>query len=172
MKSIVIALLALAWGSTFAQGTFLYTWHGSQNLFQATFQVPAYENQPGQYFEDGTFRSTFTVLSPDATYPPSTFSSGDDASGFGPPLQLSVTMQNTGTGTGVHASSAGPSFYFISEYLLATPSVVTSWEQGYWTFAPIPEPNALGITAVGLAALRLRKLKPCGILVQGVSPAH
>jgi hypothetical protein len=53
MKLLISCMLVLSGCGASGQGTFLYTWHGSQNLFQASFQVPADENQPGQYFEDG-----------------------------------------------------------------------------------------------------------------------
>jgi len=158
MRNSLCFLLIFVAAHALAQGNFLYTWHGNQNLFQAAFQVPPSENQPGAYFEGGTFRSTFTVTSPDAAYPPNTFASGEDASGFGPPLQLSVIMRNSSTGTGILVSSAGTDFYFISEYLLSAPSVITWREQGHWTSAQIPEPSAATIAVLGLAALICRKL--------------
>jgi hypothetical protein len=150
-------MLSLVGASAAAQGNFLYTWHGSQNLFQASFQVLAYENQPGQYFEAGPFKSTFTVVSSDAVYPPSTFVSGDDASGFGPPLSISVRMENVSSGTGLLVS-AGDNFDFIGEYLLSNLSVVTWREQGYWTYAQIPEPATPTLLALAVAALVCRKL--------------
>lgn len=60
---LLVGLLSAT--SALAQGTILDTWHGNSGYFQASFQAPPEENQPGQYFNDGTFRSTFIVVSPD-----------------------------------------------------------------------------------------------------------
>jgi hypothetical protein len=157
MRTFISLTLAITASSVMAQGTFLYTWHGNQSLFQASFQIPADENQPGAYFESGMFRNTFTVISPDHVYPPSTFHSGDDASGFGPPLKISVTMQNIASGTGIHAfSTSTPGLFFIDEYRLADNSDIRH-ESGNWTFSQVPEPAPFSILILGLAAVSIRE---------------
>ena len=45
---LVFALFGI--NSAVAQGTVLFTWHGDSNFFQATFQVPGEELQPGTHF--------------------------------------------------------------------------------------------------------------------------
>ena len=156
-KSCILAALL---GSTtvFAQGTvnILYTWHGNSGFFQASFQIPPDENQPGQYFEDGTFKSTISVVSPDDAFPVSGgYFSGDDASGFGPPLKLSVTMTDPGSGKGVGV--VGDSgFYMIREYPLTNPGAALWAETGYWTSAPVPEPSMLSLFALVGVALAAR----------------
>jgi hypothetical protein len=148
---ILAALLAVP--SALAQGNFLYTWHGNSGYFQASFQIPPEENQPGQYFEDGTFKATFTLASPTTTYPAAGGSfSGEDASGFNPNLVLSVTTTDPNSGTGVHVVGIGsyPGFYAIEEYQLTTPSVLLWRESGYWTSAAVPEPSAPRLAALAL----------------------
>jgi hypothetical protein len=159
----------LATSSAFAQGTLNieYTWHGNSGYFAASFQIPPDEYQPGQYFDDGTFASTFRVNSPDATYPSAGgYFAGDDASGFGPPLALSVTMTDPAAGTGVLVA-AHNGFYAIYEYPLSNPSANLWVEGGYWTSAPIPEPWAVFLLPIAGAAWAVcswrRSIAPRGI---------
>jgi hypothetical protein len=159
MRSLICLVLAITATAVMAQGTFLYTWHGASSLFQASFQIDADEQQPGAYFESGTFRNSFTVASPDHAFGPSTFASGDDASGFGPPLQLSVTMTDPAFGMGVHATSTFSGFYFINEYRLSD-SISVLHESGYWTFSQVPEPAMPSFALLALAALFFRRLGP------------
>jgi hypothetical protein len=155
---LVAGLLCATTG--FAQGTLNidYTWHGNSGYFAASFQIPPGENQPGQYFEDGTFESTFTVVSPDASYPSAGgVFSGADASGFGPPLQLSVTMTDPGLGIAVSVNSYN-NFSFITEYRQSDDSIL--WrESGYWTSASAPEPSTLWLLILPITFLTARRLR-------------
>jgi hypothetical protein len=156
MKYLLSLTLTVMSLSALAQGNFLYTWHGDSSLFQASFEISADEQQPGAYFESGTLKNTFTVVAPDHNFPPSTFLSREDTSGFGPPLQLSVTMADPASGTGVHATSTSTSgLFFVDEYRLAENADIRH-ESGYWTFAQVPEPTTLTIVIIGLAALVTR----------------
>jgi hypothetical protein len=154
MKVKPLLLFGLLWTTmVFGQGTtanILYTWHGNSGYFQASFQVTPDENQPGQYFEFGPFKSTFSVTSPDDTYPAAGGSfSGEDVSGFGPPLKLSVTMTDPVGGKGVEVfGSSG--FFMIDEYLLSNPGVIPWRESGYWTSAPLPEPSILSLAGLAM----------------------
>ena len=146
----LLLITALTATSALAQGTILYTWHGNSGYFQGSFQVLPEENQPGQYFEFGPFKSTFSVISPDEIYPAAGGSfTGEDASGYGPPLKLSVTMNDPTSDRGVDVFAYNGDCD-ISEYTLST-SVVLWRERGYWTYAAIPEP--LLVSMLGLAAI-------------------
>jgi hypothetical protein len=159
MKVNPFLLFGLLWTTTtFAQGTtenILYAWHGNSGYFQATFQVAPDENQPGQYFEFGPFKSTFSVVSPDDSYPAAGGSfSGADVSGFGPPLKLSVTMTDPGSGNGLSANSFN-NFSFITEYRLSDDTII--WrEGGYWTSAPMPEPSTISLAMLAVILSRVR----------------
>jgi hypothetical protein len=156
MNIFLCSALALAGSSIFAQGNFLYAWHGDSSMFQASFEISADEQQPGAYFESGTFKDTFTVIAPDHAFPPNTFVSGDDASGYGPPLQLSVFMKDTSFSNGILATSTARAIYSIAEYRLSDGGV-TAQEFGYWTFAQIPEPNLASFALLIFGALLCRK---------------
>jgi hypothetical protein len=68
-KSLVAVALLLCTGSAFAQGKLLFTWHGNQNLFQASFQIYDYEMTPGIYFEGShLYDQTVVVTAPDHTW--------------------------------------------------------------------------------------------------------
>jgi hypothetical protein len=154
MTLLLCLCLALAGWTASAQGTFLYTWQGNHNLFQASFQIPASENQPGQYFEGGMFKSTSTVDAPDHVFTPSMFVSAEDASGFGPPLKLSVYLSDPASDLGVMViTSNGQSL--IDEYRLSDKRDL-NYEFGSWSSIAIPEPTALDLCGLILVALLLR----------------
>jgi hypothetical protein len=151
---ILAALLAVP--SAIAQGNFLYTWHGNSGYFQASFQVPPEENQPGQYFEGGLFESTFSITSPNTTYPVSGGSfTGADASGYGPPLILHVRMTDPVGQTEIAAVGYSGS-YVIREYPIANPGSVLWLESGYWGVAQVPEPTVPALLSLGASALLWR----------------
>src|SRR5712675_962769 len=64
-KGITVALacvlLAICANRAHAQGTFLFTWHGNSNFFQASFEVTASEMQPGGHFTSLTFYDSISV---------------------------------------------------------------------------------------------------------------
>jgi hypothetical protein len=96
-------------------------------------------------------------LSPDATFPaPGGYFAGEDASGFGPPLQLSVNMTDPASGLGIFLYGGGSAaFYGISEYRLSDNHQLVS-DTGYWTYASVPEPSLLALLSVGVTALLCR----------------
>src|SRR5712675_3602470 len=67
-KGITVALacvlLAICANRAHAQGTFLFTWHGNSNLFQASFEVTAAEMQPGAEWNSPLFLSSLSVTNP------------------------------------------------------------------------------------------------------------
>jgi hypothetical protein len=133
---VLAAAIGLCASSALAQGTMLYTWHylnSPQGLFQASFQIHAWEQTPGTWFS-GThlFDQTLTVTSPDHTWASGT--SVSYASGFtgpGASLFLDAIVSDS---FGYVAVDAGA----ISEH--TSGGIV--WEPGYWTFAAVPEPSS------------------------------
>jgi|SRR5882672_7667377 len=91
-----------------AQGTMLFTWHGSSNIFQASFEVTAAEMLPGAIWNSATFSNSITINSlSGATYhndSPSDYAAGGTyANGTGP--FFSMALLNFGTATEVLVSS-------------------------------------------------------------------
>jgi hypothetical protein len=67
---LLAATVGLFANSALAQGTMRFTWHGAQDLFQASFQIYDFEMVPGIYFMNtGLFNRTITVSSPDHVWP-------------------------------------------------------------------------------------------------------
>lgn len=141
-----------------AQGTFLYTWHGNSGLFQASFQVTAEENQPGQYFESQTFYNSIRFVSPDDTF---TYIWPDDiAEGQVAPFTLSFILFDKASQLEL-AAHANSTAALMDEINMQSNSDVWS-EWGHWTCTSVPEPSGGLLIALGAAVLgfgtRLRRL--------------
>jgi hypothetical protein len=133
----LVALLAAT--PAFAQGNFLYTWHGDYGLFQASFQVTSAENQPGAEFRTSTFTSSIQIVSPDTTFHytwPQDIAQGS----FGPPLRLSITVDDPNTARQV-AALAHDGWAVVSEFDSTTSAQLWA-ENGYWDAVQVPEPSA------------------------------
>jgi hypothetical protein len=169
MKPYLFAAL-LAAASAHAQGIIQFTWHGEQNLFQASFQVWDYQvpvsgpfpvNFEGPdfsmgYYQDSLFDRTFTITAPDAYFPPGTcYGTGGSPlhNGFDEAGHLIL---------GVHSPepfSQVPHFASASQGYIGD-GINQSWtygESGHWSWAPIPEPSAFALLGLGLLALYMKK---------------
>jgi hypothetical protein len=149
---ILAGLLAVP--SALAQGTFQYTWHGASNVFQASFQVTADENQPGQQFYSSTFLSSIAIVSPDGTIrysddpsPGDNFAYGQ----YGPPLRITLDLLKPQSQREVHAMGTGPTWGLIQEFNLTDQSLLYS-ENGFWTATEVPEPSSGLLIPFGIAA--------------------
>jgi hypothetical protein len=128
-----------------AQGTFLYTWHGDSNLFQASFQVTPEENQPGAYFNSETFTSSILATSLDDRFTyhwPQDIAEGS----FGPPLRVSFIFYDTVAGRELYAS-AYQGWALVTEVDTATSNQLW-WENGYWAAVYVPEPSTASLLAL------------------------
>src|SRR6266516_792985 len=59
---LLLAILTFPTAS-FAQGTFLFTWHGQSNYFQASFILTDAEMQPGATFSSPEFTNSVSINS-------------------------------------------------------------------------------------------------------------
>jgi hypothetical protein len=150
-------LLALAASPVLAQGTFLYTWHGSLGLFQGSFQVTAEENQPGAYFYSQTFLNSIQFSSPDSTFAyswPNSIAEGQAGSAGLSHLSLDL-YDSTGQKELISAVYSG--WATVREF---GPSGPELWvEDGHWTFSQVPEPGVFSILMLGLSTLAFPKVR-------------
>jgi hypothetical protein len=137
----------------------LFTWHGDSNYFQASFQVPLDELQPGVVFGQ-MFQDTMSVINPLGQ----TYHGGDSTSaGSGSFIPWGLTFQLNDFQRSTEAVLHG-GFFAGSQYRTAGDiremsfSGAPLWsEQGYWTFAQIPEPSTAALlTVAGLLWLSRR----------------
>jgi hypothetical protein len=144
--------IMLLWAnSVVAQGTMLFTWHGDSNYFQASFEVPSSELQPGVLFGQ-MFLDTMSVTNPVGQ----TYHGGDNTSaGSGSFIPWGLTFQLNDFQRSTEAVLHG-GFFAGSQYRTAGDiremsfSGASLWsEQGYWTFAQIPEPCSITLLCCG-----------------------
>jgi hypothetical protein len=139
--------------ASFAQGTFLFVWHGESNFFQASFELTAADMVPGGRFTSQLFNNSMTVdsLSGESYHGGTSSSSGTggfypDAPGF----FLSVQLNDFNTQMEVLVSDA-----LIHEKPFSGGDVY--FEPGYWTYSEIPEPSIATLSLVGLGLWLIRK---------------
>jgi hypothetical protein len=160
---LLAAAIAFCTNSALAQGTLLYTWHGNQNLFQASFEIYDFEQTPGTYFSGtGLFDRTITVASPDHTWPPTPgigTADNEYVSGYRGSFPYALFLD------AVLGDSSLPNvrvFVFASgideqNWIGGSPTGSRYGESGYWTFAPVPEPSCAALVVLGLLTLIRKK---------------
>ena|SRR5689334_1995128 len=157
MKVLLLCLfLPLA---SFAQGTVLFTWHGSSNLFHASFEVTAAEMQPGAVWNSPLFLSSMSVTNPlGFTYHGSDGSNlgGGGVYADGSTWYLSFQLNDYSRGTEVLLGGQGNQG-LIHEKPFSGPDIY--FEPGYWTYTPIPEPSTGALLSLGVAAWAFKVLR-------------
>jgi hypothetical protein len=152
----LLAILTLPTCS-FAQGTMLFTWHGENNYFQASFQITMDETLPGSMFNSSLWTNSIQITSLDGlTYRAIDQFPAPHISGrFGPPLGLSYILADQNTESSLHVAvvpGQGAAIYENSP--LANGH---NLEQGFWTYEVIPEPSTGALLVFGLGALSIKK---------------
>lgn len=138
------------------QGTMLFTWHGENNYFQASFEITGAEWQPGARWTSQLFSDSMSVSSlSGATYHGGdTSSAGTGGVYVDPPDAWWLTFQLNDSsrqvemlvseGTMRERPFSGADIYF---------------EPGYWTYTTIPEPSVGALSTLGLLAFIARNYK-------------
>ena len=145
------ALADLAQG----QGTFLFTWHGNSNFFQASFELTAADMVPGGRFTSPLFLNSMAVDSLSGeSYRGGTLASAgaggfySDAPGFFLGFQLNDfnrQMEVLVSDGLIHEKPfSGGDLYF---------------EPGCWTYSAIPEPSPFAFFLVGAMAFTSKQLR-------------
>jgi hypothetical protein len=158
MKMLKLLFIALAFlpGAAMAQGTFLFTWHGSSNLFQASFEVTAAEMQPGAEWNSPLFLNSMSVTNPlGYSYHGGSSSSlgGGGVYPDGSTWYVTFQLNDYSRGTEVLLGGQG-SQGLIHEKPFSGPD--TYYEPGYWSYTVIPEPSTGALLALGVAAWAIK----------------
>src|SRR5215467_6674971 len=151
----------LAAESVLAQGTIAqFTWHGDSNYYQASFEVPMSDLQPSVQFSD-MYMQTLAVTNPLGQY----YLGGDSTSagsGTYAPWDLSAQLNDYQRST---------QLVIVGGYFLGSPYRTAGriWEQpmsgtpflwaenGYWSWAQIPEPSSSALLIFGGSIWLLRR---------------
>jgi hypothetical protein len=152
---LLTLLLPLA---SIAQGTFLFTWHGNSNFFQASFVVTAAEMQDGAGFSSPEFTNSLVVNSlSGATY--SIKNNETLILGDVNPWDFNFTFVDFDRGMELFVRTAsfpiGGMTGSIEEKPLSGSDLF--YERGFWTFSEIPEPSTLSLVIVGVTIWGLKK---------------
>lgn len=141
MPRLILSLLAglVFTGMAHGQGTYLWTWHGNQNFFQASFEVTAAEMVPGSLFTSQLFSNSITVSSLDGIIYHLT-PSGGALGKFNPPLGLNLVLFDEATTSRLSATVVPSQGALIDEFSNLPQGRNT--ETGFWTVTAIPEPSA------------------------------
>jgi hypothetical protein len=152
---LLLAILILP-VCAFAQGTFLFQWHGQSNFFQASFELTASEMQPGAVFNSPLFYSSIEVTSLDGIVyhgtPPDNFATGDYMSGF----ELAFHLNDFAHGMELSAGASGSGMTGVMHEKPFSGGDLY-FETGYWTYSEIPEPSVAALSGIGV--LLVRKIK-------------
>src|SRR6266478_555578 len=94
----LILFVVLFTKQAYGQGTMLFTWHGNNNYFQASFQTTMDETLPGSIFNSSLFTNSIQISSLDGlTYRASDSPTPFIAGHFGPPLSLTFIFADQNT---------------------------------------------------------------------------
>jgi len=154
VKPLFIALAFLP-GAVMAQGTFLFTWHGNSNLFQASFEVTAAEMQPGAEWNSPLFLSSMSVTNPlgYSYHGGSSSSLGGGVNPDGSTWYVTFQLNDYSPGPEVLLGGQG-SQGLIHEKPFSGPDIY--FEPGYWIYAYVPEPSTMSLLAVAAIVWRAR----------------
>lgn len=155
MKSLFLALFLPV--ASFAQGTMLFTWHGENNYFQASFQITEAETLPGSMFNSSLWTNSIEITSLDGlTYRASDQFPAPHISGrFGPPLGFSYILADQNTESSIHVAVVPGAGAAISENSPLPNG--HNGEQGFWTYEVIPEPSTCSLFILGAGILLIKK---------------
>src|SRR5882762_817314 len=144
----LLLVLSLPIGS-FAQGTMLFTWHGNNNYFQASFQTTMDETLPGSIFNSSLWTNSIQVTSLDGlTYRASDQKPAPYIVGqFGPPLSFTYIFADQNTESSIHVAVVP--FQGAAIYENSPLPNGHNAEQGFWTNATIPEPSVAALSGLG-----------------------
>jgi hypothetical protein len=157
VKSAFLVLIGLfSVNVAMAQGTFLFTWHGQSNFFQASFQVTMDETLPGSVFNSPLFTNTVQITSLDgltyrANAEPDPYIFGH----FGPPLSLTFILADQNTFSTINVSVVPGQGAGISE-ISPLPNG-RHGESGFWSYEVIPEPSTGTLFILGALIIKNRR---------------
>lgn len=149
--------------ASFAQGTFLFTWHGQSNFFQASFEVTQAEMQPGAQLGSSLFFNSISFTSSLSGVSYKYNSSLDPVGGGLNPWSWGMILYNTQTGTQINVSGGEPPVGAIQGLIIEHPFQPSQdfyhTEGGFWTYSQIPEPSTVSLSTFGLLTFIGRKYK-------------
>jgi hypothetical protein len=136
---------------SFAQGTFLFQWHGQSNYFQSSFIITDAEMQPGATFSSPEFTNSIAVDSLSGE----SYRYKDGSTLFGGgvnPWSFSVIFVDFEHSTEMFTHSLPfPPGAMSGTMMEQTMSGQTLYfEQGFCTYSQIPEPSVAALAGLGL----------------------
>ena len=160
MRRLILSValgLALA-GVAQGQGTFLFTWHGNSNFFNASFLVTDAEMQPGAGFSSPEFTNSLNLSSLSGH----SYSIKDDSTlitGGVNPWSFGFTFVDFNTGLELLVRAGEPPrgamAGAIFEQPMSGPQLYA--EGGFWTYTAIPEPSVVSLAVAGAACFAFRR---------------
>jgi len=159
MRSCYPLLLACVFAAEIAkgQGTMLFTWHGNNNYFQASFQTTMDETLPGSIFNSSLWTNSIQVTSLDGlTYRASEQKPAPYIAGhFGPPLSLTFIFADQNTFSRMEVDVVpGQGAYMFEDSPLPNGQ---HGEFGSWSYEIIPEPSIGALFILGASGFIIKK---------------
>src|SRR5262245_23528748 len=150
LKTILAA--AVVCGAAFAsRADYLWTWHGNSNFFQGSFEVTDEEMLPNSHFNSSLFTNSISFSSLDGVRYFGTNSFAIISGGFQPPLHLSLVLLDESTFSRLSVVVVPGQGSRISE--TSSLPFGNNFEDGYWTYAQVPEPTTSALLALGAMML-------------------
>ena len=142
------------------QGTFLFTWHGQSNYFQASFILTDAEMQPGATFSSPEFTNSVHIDSLSGF----TYNAKNDESLFGGgvnPWAWHITFVDFNDGMEIVAGGGEPPRGAMAGFINEKPISGNQlyFDTGYWSYTAIPEPSIATLSSLGLLTLIGRNYK-------------
>ncbi len=134
----------------------LFTWHGQNNYFQASFILTAAEMEPGASFSSPDFTNSVEFSSISGF----SYNAKDDESlfaGGANPWGWRITLVDFNHGMEIIAGGSEPPTMggFINEKPLSGNQLY--FDTGFWTYAQIPEPSVTALAVAGAICFAIRR---------------
>jgi len=155
---LVVLFVVLFAKQAYGQGTMLFTWHGQNNYFQASFQITMDETLPGTRFNSLLFTNTVEITSLDGlTYRASNQFPAPHISGCFEPLGFTYILADQNTESSLYVTVVPGQGAAINE--ISNLPNGRHGEYGFWDYEVIPEPSVAALSGLGLLTFIARNYK-------------
>jgi len=159
-KLLLLFLLAFV-AAPRAQANYLFSWEGSSNLFQGSFEVTDAEIQPNQFYYPLSLTNSLSITSPSGRTYRWSYDDGFGVNASSPVFAFYFELSFPKPDQQGHSLLLEADRDSIQEFALipGQPFDLLYGETGQWEVSEIPEPSLTMFLALGFVAWLIKQRK-------------